>query len=122
MTAWLTDLLREHGPLLVRWAGLLIILLAAPLLILAWWKRIYPHTPLVVALAVPCVLSLALLVDPRLLPVIAVVDLLIPAVALFDIFTLPRKKGFAIERETTRVVSVQQNHRVTLHISNLSYR
>ena len=67
-----------------------------------WWKRIYPHTPLVVALAVPCVLSLALLVEPRLLPVIAIIDVVIPLVALVDLFTLPRKKAFAIERETTR--------------------
>jgi uncharacterized protein (DUF58 family) len=122
MTAWLADFLRDYGPTLVRWAGLIIVLLAAPLLALAWWKRIYPHTPLVVALAAPCVLSLALLVDSRLLPVIVLIDVAIPLVALADLFTLPRKKAFAIERETTRVVSVQQNHRVTLHISNLSLR
>jgi uncharacterized protein (DUF58 family) len=122
MTAWLSDFLRDYGPTLVRWAGLIIVALAAPLLALAWWKRIYPHTPLVVALAAPCVLSLALLVDSRLLPVIFLIDLVIPLVAIADLFTLPRKKAFAIERETTRVVSVQQNHRVTLHISNLSLR
>jgi uncharacterized protein (DUF58 family) len=120
MTAWFADLLRDHGPLLVRIAGLLILVLAAPLLALAWWKRIYPHTPLVVALAVPSVLSLALLIDTRLLPVIAIIDLLIPLIALTDLFLLPRQKSFAIDRETTRIASVQQNHRVTLHISNLS--
>jgi uncharacterized protein (DUF58 family) len=122
MNDWLVELLRTYGPPLVRWSGLLIILLAAPLLVLAWWKRVYPHTPLVIALAVPCVLSLALLVDPRLLPVIALADFLIPLAALFDLFTLPRHSAFAVERETTRVVSLRQNHRVTLHISNLSRR
>src|SRR5262245_37254898 len=120
MTGWFADLLREHGPMLVRIAGLLILLLAAPLLVLAWWKRIYPHTPLVVALVVPCALSLALLIDARLLPVIALIDLAIVVVAAADLALLPRKKSFAIEREATRIASVQQNHRVTLHISNLS--
>lgn len=122
MNDWLTQLLRDYGPVLVRMAGLLIVLLAAPLLALAWWRRIYPHTPLLVALLVPAVLSLALLVDARLLPAIALIDVLIPAVALFDLFTLPRQRSFTIERETTRVVSLRKNHRVTLHVSNLSSR
>ena len=122
MTDWLVELLKEYGPLLVRIAGLLIVLLAAPLLVLAWWRKVYPNSPLLVALAVPCVLSLALLIDARLLPLIVLIDLAIPAAALIDLFTLPRKKSFAIERETARVASVQQNHRVTLHISNLGQR
>src|SRR4051812_34179923 len=122
MNDWLATHLRDFGPVLIRSAGLVIVLLAAPLLLLAWWKRIYPHTTLVIALGVPCVLSLALLIQPKLLPIIAIVDLLIGAVALLDWLTLPRKNVFAIERETTRVVSVQKNHPVTLHISNLSQR
>src|ERR1043165_4495307 len=115
MNDWLHGALRDVGPVLVRYAGLLIVLLSAPLLVMAWWKRIYPHTTLVVLLGLPCVLSLALLVQPGLLPLIAVIDVAIPLVALVDLATLPRKKAFAIERETTRVVSVQKNHPVTLH-------
>ncbi len=122
MDTWFADLLRDYGPLLVRAAGLVIVLLAAPLIGLALWKRIYPHTPLIVALAVPCVLSLALLIDPRLLAVIAIIDVVIPLVALVDLFTLPRKKSFAIEREHTKIASLQKNHRITLHVSNLSSR
>src|SRR6186997_384054 len=106
----LPDLMRDVGPLLVRWAGFLIVVCASPLLALAWWKRIYPNTPLVVLLGVPCALSVALLVQGGLLPLIAVIDLL----------TLPRRRAFSVERETTRVVSVQKSHPVTLHISNLS--
>src|SRR5262245_29377890 len=120
MNAWLTDFVRDYGPALLRWAGLIIVLLASPLLVLAWWKRIYPHTTLVVALAVPCVLSLALLVDSRLLPVIVAIDVLIPLVAIFDLFMLPGKKAFAIERETTRIVLVQQHHRVTIQIRTIN--
>src|SRR5438477_11560499 len=104
MNDWLHGLLRDFGPALVRSAGLLIIVLAAPLLVLAWGKRIYPHTTLVVALGLPCVLSLALLVQPGLLPLIAIIDVLIPLVAIIDLATLQRKKAFAIERETARIV------------------
>src|SRR3989442_819074 len=102
----LPDLLRHLGPLLVRSAGLLLILSALPLLALAWWKRIYPHTPLVVILGIPCVLSLALLLQPGLLPLIAIIDVIIPLAAIIDLATLPRQAAFSVERETTRVVSV----------------
>jgi uncharacterized protein (DUF58 family) len=87
---------------------------------LAWWKRIFPHTGLLIALALPVALAFALLIEKQLAPFILLVDLLIPLVALIDLFTLPRRKSFAVERETTRVASLQKNHRVTLHISNLS--
>jgi uncharacterized protein (DUF58 family) len=68
------------------------------------------------------VLSFALLADSRLLPTIAIIDGAILFVALGDLYTLPGRKSFAIERETTRVVSLQKNHRVTLHVNNLSPR
>jgi uncharacterized protein (DUF58 family) len=122
MNDWFLALLRDYGPALVRVAGLLILLLMAPLLALAWWKRIYPHTPLLVALALPCVLSFALLADARLLPIILIIDGVILLLAVGDLLTLPGQKSFAIERETTRVVSLQKNHRVMLHVSNLSPR
>jgi uncharacterized protein (DUF58 family) len=118
----LPDLFQDISPLLVRSAGLLIILCALPLLALAWWKRIYPHTPLVVLLGIPCILSLALLLQPGLLPLIGIIDVAIPVVAIVDLLTLPRRRSFAVERETTRVVSVQKSHQVTLHVSNLSQR
>src|SRR3954469_19390581 len=96
----LADIIRNTSPMLAQSAGLLIVLCALPLLVLAWWKRIYPHTPLVVLLGIPCVLSLALLLQPGLLPLIVIIDLVIPMVAIVDLLTLPRKRAFAVERET----------------------
>lgn len=122
MNDWLLEALRDYSPLLVRYAGLLIVGLIAPLVGLIWWKRIFPHTAMLVALALPCALAFAMLVERNLVVGILVVNLLIPLVALFDLFTLPRKKSFTVERQTTRVASLQKNHRVTLHISNLRRR
>jgi len=119
---WLNELLKDYGPAIGRWAGFLILLLATPLLVLAWWKKIYPHTPLVIALLVPSLLSLLLVAQPRLLPVIVIIDAVILIVAIGDLVTLPWKKSFSGEREATRVVSVQKKHPVTLHISNLGFR
>jgi len=116
------ELLREWSPLLARLAGLLIVVLIAPLVGLAAWKKIYPHTPLVVALAVPSLLTIALLFEPRLLIPVLLMDAAVFAVSLTDLFTLPGRKAFQVEREMTRVASLQKNHRVTLHVSNLSWR
>jgi uncharacterized protein (DUF58 family) len=118
----LETLLREWGPLANRLAGLLIVAFIAPLVALASWKKIYPHTPLLVALAVPCLLTLGLLIAPHLLWVVILLDVLVFAVSLADLFSLPGKKSFELERETTRVASLQKNHRVTLHVTNLSRR
>ena len=119
MNEWINSTLQEHGPFLVRIAGLLVVLFFAPLLWLAWAKRIFPHAVAVVAIALPCVLSLGLLVDTRLFPFIAIADVAIPLIALFDLFTLAGPKSFSVEREAMRIASIQKNHRVTLHISNL---
>jgi uncharacterized protein (DUF58 family) len=118
----LDDFFREWGPLISRLAGLLVVLLVAPLVGLAAWRKIYPHTALVVLLAVPSLLALALLVAPQLFPAVILVDLAIFGVTLVDLWTLPGKKSFEIQREATRVASIQKNHRVTLHLSNLSRR
>jgi uncharacterized protein (DUF58 family) len=119
LSDWILSTLQEHGAFLFRIAGLLIVLMLAPLLALAWWKRIFPHTPIVIAVALPAVLSLGLLIDQRLLPFIVVADAMIPLIALIDLFTLAGPKSFAVERETMRVASIQKSHKVTLHISNL---
>jgi uncharacterized protein (DUF58 family) len=118
----LDQLLSEWGPTLARLAGLLVVVLIAPLVALAAWKKIYPHTPFLVALAVPCLLTMALLIEPRLLIAVLIIDVAVFVVSLADVFTLPGKKAFQVQRETTRVASIQKNHRVTLHITNLSWR
>jgi uncharacterized protein (DUF58 family) len=119
LSDWIVSTLQEHGPFLFRIGGLLVLLFFAPLLALAWFKRIFPHAPAVIAIALPAVLSLGLLIDQRLLPFIVLADIVIPLVALVDLFTLAGPKSFSVEREAMRVASIQKSHKVTLHISNL---
>ena len=64
----------QYGPLLIRSAGLLLTLFTVPLAWLAWGRKIYPHFPLVIAFAVPCVATLGLLIDPRLLTFVVLAD------------------------------------------------
>lgn len=116
----INEFLSRHAPSLAPFVGLLLIAFTAPFLVLARWRGIYPHVPLVLVMLIPCLLTLGLLIDPKLLWVIAIVDVVILAVAIADLLTLAGQKTFAVERVATRVASLKKNHPVTLHIDNLS--
>lgn len=122
MNADLAAVWESAAPLLHRWAGLLLVLAAMPLLLLAWRKRIYPHLPLVALVVLPLGGSLLLLVEGRLWPLLAVLDAGIVLVALADLASLPRTTALEVQRQTTRVVSLRKPHRVELHVSNRSPR
>ena len=98
-----------------------------PLLVLFWilsslgyFLRVYPRERLVWQALIPGLATLALLYWDRALPAILGIDLALVIVALFDVGTLPRRRSLSAERQTGRVASLRQNHRVTLTISNHS--
>jgi uncharacterized protein (DUF58 family) len=47
-----------------------------------------------------------------------VIDLLLAIAAVADLLTLPARRSFSVERQTGRIASLKQEHRVTLTISN----
>ena len=121
MADTLNQLLNQYGPQLAPMAAFLILMLSMPLVVLAAWKGIYPHVPALVLLALPVLLSFALLYapwQPTLVPIILLLDVAIPALAVLDLFSLAGPKTFRIEREASRVASIQKNHRITLHVTN----
>lgn len=92
---------------------------------LAYWLRIFPHRPLVYLAMLPAALSLLLLLPRFTSDVTAwypllLVDVLLALVATVDLFSLPRRKTFAVDRETQRVASLGKPHPVTLIVSNYS--
>jgi uncharacterized protein (DUF58 family) len=119
VNAELGPIWEEVAGLLVRWAGLCLVLGAAPLVVLAWRRRIYPNLPLVVLAAMPLAASLAVLVEDRLWPLVLLLDAGIVLAALGDLATLPSPRTVDLKREATRVVSLRKPCRVTLHVSHL---
>lgn len=118
---------------------LFLSLFAVALAVLALWRRVFPHIPLVILLVLPFALTFLLLlpkildweggakqsITPQALVVMGGVlgfDALILLVALLDLLTLPGSKTFSAERETSRIASLQQNHSVTLTLNNGSWR
>jgi uncharacterized protein (DUF58 family) len=103
----------QRLPLLLLGYALLFIALAA-------WKKVYPHTTLIVVLGGASLLTFLMLVNTEWMIVVLLIDAVVTVVALIDLFTVPGKKAFAIERETTRVASLKKTHRVQLLITNSS--
>ena len=99
-----------------------LLALALPLATLAWWLRIYPRRPLIWLAAVPALASLALLLEPAATTAILALDAALACVAVADLFTLPRRKAFSLQRATGRIASLQKPHAVTVTLVNHSSR
>lgn len=99
-----------------------VVALAIPLLSLAVWHRIHPHRGLVLLGCVPVLLSVGMLVTPRVAPVVWLLDTLLVIAALVDLWTVPRKQAVSAVRSTQRIVSLAQGHNVELTVSNSGSR
>jgi uncharacterized protein (DUF58 family) len=112
----------DHAVWLPSLPWLLLVLLLAPLVLLGFWKQIYPHTPLVLLLIAPALLSLGTLFRPEVFLVVVTLDIALLAAAVADLVSLPSARSLDAERSTLRVVSVQQRHPVTLTLINRASR
>jgi uncharacterized protein (DUF58 family) len=83
---------------------------------------IWPGRTLILATLVPALLSLALLVDTRLLPVVLAVDLVAVAVAGLDLLTLLGPSGLRVERRCGSVLSLAEPQEVELTLTNKGKR
>lgn len=93
-----------------------------PLVVLAWWKQIFPTLRLLAAFAIPCVLTTALLIWSDLFLVVAITDIAVIIVAIADLWNMPKLRMFSCERSVSRIASLQAPQRVTLVVSNHSRR
>ena len=89
---------------------------------LARFVRIFPGRTLVWSMLLPALATAGAAFDPSLLSVALLIDAGLFVLALLDLLTLPTQGAFAVERETGRIVSLKQSHRLALTISNRSRR
>lgn len=102
------------------WIG--VALLLSPFVALGYWLRVFPQRRATLLFLVPVVSTAAVLYDSGWFAVVLTLDLLLVVVAFVDLWSLPKRTKFAVDRETLRVASLGKPHRVTLTISNLSSR
>lgn len=101
---------------------LMLALFSSPLIVLAWWKRVYPNIPLAIMLGAPCLLTFALLIWSDLFLLVALADVVVFLVALFDVWSLPTVRTFSVERKMMHIASLGMPHRVNLMLTNHSRR
>lgn len=101
---------------------LLLFLFLAPLGALAFWRRIYPHTPLGIALLLPSLLTIGVVFNAELFLLVVTLDIVIAMVAVFDMFSLPGAGSFSASRQMLQIASLRIGHPVTLTVSNHSRR
>jgi uncharacterized protein (DUF58 family) len=93
-----------------------------PLFLLAKTKRIFPHRPLIVLIAAPGLLSLALMWAPAMYGPLLAFDAVVVALAGVDLLSLPRAGKLSAERHALRIASLKKTHPVQLTITNRSRR
>ena len=98
----------------------LLILIPLLLAVLGWVKQIYPRPSMVWWALVPAVVSVGLVATRHFLPWLVALDVLLAAVYLLDLATVPRRSWFDCGREMGRIASLKKPHPVKLSISNRS--
>lgn len=96
--------------------------IALPLILLGWSGKIYPRARLIFLALVPSAISFALFLFEPVLWFVLAIDAALFVVIAADLFTLPRKRVFEIERESGRIASLKKPHHVRLNILNHSTR
>jgi uncharacterized protein (DUF58 family) len=96
--------------------------IALPLIALGWTGKIYPRPRLIFLALIPGLISFALFLSEAMLGFVLAIDAVLLLLVLVDLFTLPRKKVFEIEREAGVIASLKKPHHVRLTIVNQSPR
>jgi len=109
-----------------------LALLSGPLIVLAWWLKVYPRTRLIWLALVPGVLSLGLLgpalggwpkwIGTATLYLTGAFDVVLVLAALVDLAWLPRQDRLSVQRYSGRIASLGKPHEVRVLVSNHARR
>jgi uncharacterized protein (DUF58 family) len=102
------------------WIGLLV--LASPMLLLAFGWRIFPTTRWFGLLIPLCLTTLLILATPLFIYFLVVLDLIVLSVVVLDLLTITGPSGLTVERHTLRSASLGGTHDVKLLLDNRGSR
>ncbi|MFY7874137.1 MAG: DUF58 domain-containing protein [Pirellula sp.] len=102
------------------WIGLLV--LASPLLLLAFGWRIFPTTRWFGLLIPLCLTTLLILATPLFIYFLVVLDLIVLSIVVLDLLTITGSSGLTVERHTLRSASLGGTHDVKLMLDNRGSR
>ena len=94
--------------------GLLFLLL----IVIAYFRRVYPSPLLVGLMLIPLSLTSLLMFNSNLIVFVLAVDAALLLVAIADVVNFARPVSVAVERQCQRIASLQKSHDVQLTITN----
>lgn len=90
--------------------------LIVPLLVLGWWRKIYPRPQTYFVLLIPLALSIVRLRFGFLEPLVLTLDVFLCLALGLDVFTIPRAATFSIRRQMVRVASLAKPHPISTEV------
>ncbi len=96
----------------------IVVSMLGILLLIAGLLRCFPSKSMAAIFCGLTVLSLFAALNPWLLSTVAIADIILVLVAIYDLTTLPSSKRFHVERQMLRVVSLRKPHQVVLTVSS----
>lgn len=111
-------------PLLIELSTHLFMLagIAAIPLAMLVYRRIFPHTAMLVLMLGPCLLSLLLVMTADVYWIVFTADAMVLSIALMDLFTLPTRTALTAQRRVERIASLDKPQQVSLTLVNQSKR
>ena len=99
-----------------------IMLLAVPLVGLAYWRRVFPTLRMLAIFALPTAVALAQIFWPWTAYMASAILVVVCFISLADLFSLNSFKNFKCTRKSLKVASLGKPHKVIVEITNLSNR
>ena len=97
-----------------------LLVMAIPLLLVAWLKRVFPSRAALWLVAVPALFSLAFTLAPTIGWYLAIFDLAVVVILMIDLLTIVPRKRIVAERKCLKIASLDKSHDVEIAISNHS--
>ena len=105
---------------LVQRPVLLLMLMGLPLLLLAWWREIYPRHQMLALITLPAVVATsAVFLAPMVYLALGLLVFLL-LIAVADIFSIPSSRKLEISRTSGSIASLGKPHKVSLELINQS--
>ncbi len=105
---------------LLSWAAAAPILFAAalavPLVVLAWWRKIFPRPQMYFTLLIPLGLATVHLVWPQFLYFVLLLDFVLFLLIAGDLCTVTDRRHLTVKRTMVRVASLAKPHHVQTEI------
>ncbi len=99
-----------------------LLLMAIPLLLIAWFARVFPSKGVLWLVALPALVSLGFTLTSHVGWIVVVFDLVVILFLVIDLFTIVPQKCFSADRKCLKIASLGKSHEVEVVISNRSKR